>query len=82
MSLPGGTLGARKCPVVWFHAGHGLYFSRLMDGSVTIRIESVGGLEVERTVSPDTWASIMAAVCARGEDTDTWHEARQFHTRA
>lgn len=43
------------------------------------------GLFFERfdvVLPADTWASVLAACCARGETFDTWNEARQFHNRS
>lgn len=56
-----------------FHARDGWHFRRQLDGAVTI----TGGGQV--TLDPDTWASIAAAVSARGETSDTWRMARAFH---
>ena len=66
-----------------FHARDGLYFERLADGSVKVRLEPIGGgAPAEAIVPADTWASVIATVCARGETADTWNEARQYHNRA
>lgn len=30
-------------------------------------------------LTPESWASIVSSVCARGETEGTWDEARRFH---
>ena len=64
-----------------FHARDGLYFGRLEDGSVKVRVEAINGMTFETLLGPDTWASVMSQASARGETLDTWNEAKQFHER-
>lgn len=54
---------------------HGWYFRRGSDASVTIW--SGDGQEI--TFSPQTWASIVAAVSHHGEGNDSYLSARAFH---
>lgn len=74
-----------------FHAHSGWYFERLDDGSVqvTTPLSEVGIdgdlFEDERAIvvfDPNTWASIVASVCARGESADTFWRATRFHDAA
>ncbi len=58
-----------------FHLRDGWRFSREPDGSVHIQAPTGA-----TTIDPDTWASIAAAVSARGETGDTWRMARTFHS--
>lgn len=64
-----------------FHAGDGLYVERLDDGAVKVRLDPTEGFGHVVVVPADTWASVVAAVCARGENGGTWREARDFHNR-
>lgn len=64
-----------------YHARDGLYFARQPDGSVKVRIEPINGVPTEVELTADTWASVIATVSARGENADTWNEARQYHNR-
>jgi hypothetical protein len=68
-----------------FHLRNGLFFERKPDGHVRIyvtsdqRFEEQGGNVVfDLTVSPDEFASVMAAMSARGEGADTFTAARHF----
>jgi len=67
-----------------FHAKNGLFFQRDEDGNVIVRKVETDNLRGTRvmfkaTLEPNTWASVMASVCARGEDANTFQEADQFH---
>jgi len=67
-----------------FHAKNGLFFQRDEDGNVVVRKVESDQLRGERvmfkaTLDPNTWASVMASVCARGEGATTFEEAGQFH---
>jgi hypothetical protein len=64
-----------------FHARDGWYFQRQDDGSVKISA-SVQRCTEELTIDPDTWASIVASVSAKGETSVRYQQARQFHTDA
>lgn len=64
-------------PTPMFHSRDGVYFGRRSEdraGAVTIAYP--GGLT---TVDADTWASIVASVSSRGENAETFGEARRFH---
>lgn len=63
-------------PTTPFHASQGWFFNRGPDGSVTVR---VGNDNLE--VTANTWASIVAHVCAQGENSETFHAALAFHER-
>lgn len=68
-----------------FHWKYGWYFKRLEDGSVVIskedeRVPSENQPAIPlATIDPDSWASIVASVCALGEDGRTHREASQLH---
>jgi len=64
-----------------FHWCHNVYFTRLTDGSVQIRIwpPEATVTEVESSppmldyaIAPNEWASIVASMCALGENHTTW----------
>ena len=66
----------------WFHAKEGWMFRREPYGSVTIEKRSNDRRQVpEMDVSFDaeTWASIVASVCAEGENGTTFGKALEFH---
>ena len=66
-----------------FHAHAGWYFTRTENGAV--RITALDGTEpgtlyaAETELDPDTWAAVVAAVSARGENPTTAALARTFH---
>jgi hypothetical protein len=65
-----------------FHAKDGWYFERIDTGSVRIKVEKPG-YPTTATVelSADTWASVVAAVSARGDIAQAWQEALDLHNR-
>lgn len=73
-----------------FHARDGFFFERLGDGSVAISVEvpvrdAMGKATGDRAMlhriqlPENEWASVLASVCGKGEDGDTWAAARRFH---
>lgn len=62
-----------------FHAKENWFFERLGDSSVRILKQLQGGGSHEVVLDPDTWASVVASVCAKGEMGDTFDRARLFH---
>jgi hypothetical protein len=66
-----------------FHAKDGWYFRRSANGDVEIFVTETPHHEspIARSVVIDasSWASIVASVCARGEDGATFREALLFH---
>ncbi len=64
-----------------YHARDGLFFERLADGSVRVTVRDGDVQRFAAVLPPETWASVLAQVSARGETYDTWNEARQYHTR-
>jgi hypothetical protein len=64
-----------------FHARDGWFFRREPNGSVRLTAPDSLGAGARQTVvlDPDTWASVVASVCAVGEDSDTFRAARNFH---
>ena len=62
-----------------FHSKQGLFFRRDEDGNVIVRKVVGGRVMFKITLDSNSWASVMASVCARGEDAFTFEEARQFH---
>jgi hypothetical protein len=78
--------------VTTFHLANGLYFERMQNGNIKIRVEHVEPsieapngfkttvlFEVETDV--DGFASVMACMSARNESFDTWNEARSYLLR-
>jgi hypothetical protein len=57
-----------------FHSQDGLYFGRTEDGSVYVRWK-----DNETTLPEASWASVVASVSARGDNSKTWAEACDFH---
>lgn len=65
-----------------FHAHSGLFFRRDENGMVHVTDCPPGSTALQcRTIvlDPDTWASAVASVSARGETGDTFTKARRFH---
>jgi hypothetical protein len=65
-----------------FHAKDGWYFDRLPGGMVRIerRTNDAKNTLIEAlTVTPETWASIVASVSELGETGDTHRHALIFH---
>jgi hypothetical protein len=63
-------------PTKPFHAHQGWYFRRAPDGGVSIYADDD---DLEFVTDSNTWASIVAHVCARGENFDTYSAALAFH---
>lgn len=62
-----------------YHAKDGLYFDRLEDGSVKVVVSVLNGIQFETILEPNTWASVVASVCVKGEDSNTFYAAELFH---
>ena len=66
-----------------FYTKNELYFERLSDGSVRIVKQDVSGgklkLIMAEILDINTWASAVASVCIRGENSETFHQAIKFH---
>lgn len=59
----------------------GFEFERGEDGSVTVRVKVGSAQATHMVVIPlNEWASVIASMCARGEDGDTYQDAVDFHT--
>lgn len=58
-----------------FHVKDGWHFDRGVAGSVSVR--SPAGDEL--VMDYDTWASVLASMCKRGESSVTFAEASEFH---
>lgn len=67
-----------------FHHRDGWYFVRRDDGSVKIVVTETTHADapplLTHTITPNEWASIIAAVCARGENSESYRDALDFHT--
>ena len=61
-----------------FHHNDGWYFSRREDGTVVISAPD----GVRHEIDGYSWASIVAAVSASGEDTQSYYAAHRFHISA
>jgi hypothetical protein len=57
------------------HSGDGFYFRRETDGSVRVRVTA----QRETTLAANEWASVVAAVSARGDDGETFRAALALH---
>jgi hypothetical protein len=61
-----------------FHANDGWYFERQEDGSVKISAAVSRSAETI-TLKPAEWASVVTAVSARGETSETYQAALRLH---
>ena len=59
-----------------FHTHDGLYFTRFTDGSVGV-VHDPSGLVM--MLDANTWASVVASMSAKGEDSLTFNAALRFH---
>ena len=59
----------------------GLDGSVYHEGKLPLVLGSAKQVMFTAVLTPESWASCMAAVCGRGEDGATWQEALAFHTR-
>lgn len=72
-----------------FHWKDNWYFMRLENGGVRIFHEEnyvdqdtgIRESDVCLDIDPDSWASIMTSVSARGETGETFREAQEFHNK-
>ncbi len=65
-----------------FHATDGFIVKRVGSGSVRIRKykdSKCDNLIMEITFTASIWASIVSSVSARGETTESYHEAKALH---
>lgn len=66
-----------------FHLKDGIYFERGPGSGVTITIDlpPVQGFPKQKVIETDAsgWASVLASVCSRGEDGNTYREALAYH---
>ena len=70
-----------------FHATYGLFFSREQNPDTIRIIRTTDGQPValdgsnvvfNHLITIETFASIMASMCQRGETAETWREAMEF----
>jgi hypothetical protein len=61
-----------------FHANDGWYFERQPDGSVKISA-AVNRCAETITLPPAEWASVVTAVSAQGETSETYQAALRLH---
>ena len=65
-----------------FHWKDNWFFERIEDGVVRIyHLDEHGIADEDIEIDADSWASIVAWVSARGENAETFNEARQFHSQ-
>lgn len=68
-----------------FHWRDGLYFKRMLDGSIRLTQAkdsgSSGQVIWSVIVPPAEWASIVCSVSAAGETDERWNAAQDFHGR-
>ena len=65
-----------------FHSKYGLYFRREPDGTVLVMYEPFNDARnpiMMVALDPNTWASAVASMTARGENADTFAAALRFH---
>ena len=67
-----------------FHLREGFYFRRLENGDVNIFVTETprhdSAILREIVIPENEWASVVASVSAKGENADTWQQARDFHS--
>lgn len=68
------------------HTKGGLFFVRLDDGTVGVRLQTFAGHDSdddrvvrEILLTESEWASAVASVSMSGENGETWQAARDFH---
>lgn len=61
-----------------FHVQNELYFERV-DEKGTVEITFPNGDTTKLT--PESWSSVVSSMCARGENTHTYHAALDFHRK-
>jgi hypothetical protein len=68
-----------------FHWRNGWFFKRMTGGSVRItRVTHPpveGQFEWQFTIPENEWASIVCSVSEKGETSERWQDARNFHGR-
>lgn len=65
-----------------FHSKYGLYFRREPDGTVLLMWEPFNDGRnpmMMIPLDPDTWASVVAYVSARGDNAETFGEVLRLH---
>lgn len=63
-----------------FHWKDNWFFERFEDGSVHIHHHKAPGEEyIDVCIDADSWASILASVCAKGETAESWKMAQALH---
>ena len=64
-----------------FHFKDGWFFRRMREGSVLITLvdEKTDGQIARIAVDPSSWASIIAAVSAKGDTGENWNIAKKLH---
>ncbi len=66
-----------------FHAKAGVYFGRLSDGSVEVivKADACENAQVLKalSLSPDSWASVVASVSRAGESAEQFAAAVALH---
>jgi hypothetical protein len=66
-----------------YHLRDGWHFTRLPDGRVYIQVippdDNAPGPLARANITPDEWASIVAAVSATGETGASYAAARRLH---
>ena len=72
LKSPGPEIGA-------FHTHDGWYFQRQQGGSVLVSHVTGPDGEDEVTLDADTWASVVAFVCADGDNANTFGKAQTLH---
>ncbi len=66
-----------------FHAKEGLFFERLEDGEVRVRVDLGSHSPIPDVIidlDSDTWCSVIASVSFRGDVAEAFQEAKRFHS--
>lgn len=69
--------------VTGFHTHSNLFFRRLKDGSVVVEKwtqEQPFTIQSSITLTPETWASVVASMSLEGENGKTFNEALERQT--
>lgn len=66
-----------------FHSKDGWYWERTPEDGVLIQLETPqGNIIAEHRLTAEAWASIVASVSRRGEESGRFYEALEFHRGA
>ncbi len=61
-----------------FHVKEGWFFERMEDGKVRVYSPKP---DIRLEMDPDTWASVLASMSARGDSAEAFQDAQDFHNK-